>query len=305
MLNPNETRTYVSQGADSDSLEAEPASNDGFGSGHGESSLADGRQEDSERTARKMFLASEQPDLARGRRDRRDYRTGTITAGVIALSMLLGWMVGRAGWNMAVNRAQGPSPEVPEEVLAATPVTSYPLLVSPRAEELTDLAKPTRSAPISPPTNPAPKSKSKAAQPDGSLVMYERGEVVFRAAGPPKATSPSVDPGGVVQAGATGESDSLAASDPNLHPATDGHLLARVVPTYPEDARQQRIEGPVVLNALVGTDGSVRELTVISGNPQLVQAAADAVRQWRFQPHRLKGEPAEFETRITVNFSLR
>jgi TonB family protein len=302
MFKLNEGRTYVSDGADSDSLEAAPGSNDGLGSGHGEPSPADGTLGDSERMAQEMFRVSEQPDLASGRHD---YRTGTMTAGVIALSVLLGWMVGRAGWNMAVNRAQAQSPEVSEEVLAATPVTSYPLLVSPRAEELTDLAKPIRSAPILPPTNATPKSKNKAVQPDGALVMYESGEVVFGAAGPSKATSPTVNQGGAVQAGATGESDSPAASDPNLHPATDGHLLARVVPNYPEDARRQRIEGPVVLNALVGTDGSVRELKVISGNPQLVQAATEAVRQWRFQPHRLKGEPAEFETQITVNFSLR
>jgi protein TonB len=60
----------------------------------------------------------------------------------------------------------------------------------------------------------------------------------------------------------------------------------------------------VVMNAFVGSDGSVRELKVISGNPQLVEAATDAVRQWRFQPHHFKGKPADFETRITVNFSL-
>jgi periplasmic protein TonB len=59
-----------------------------------------------------------------------------------------------------------------------------------------------------------------------------------------------------------------------------------------------------VLNALVGTDGSVRKVEVISGNPQLVNAAADAVRQWRFRPHNLNGQPVEFETRITVNFQL-
>jgi TonB family protein len=128
---------------------------------------------------------------------------------------------------------------------------------------------------------------------------------VFRAAAPPEVTSPSANQGGVVHTEATGESDTPTASDPNFHSATNGYLLARVVPKYPEDAWQQRIEGPVVLNTLVGTDGSVRELKVISGNHELLQAAVDAVRQWRFQPHRLKGEPAEFETQITVNFSLR
>jgi len=55
---------------------------------------------------------------------------------------------------------------------------------------------------------------------------------------------------------------------------------------------------------LVGADGSVQELKVISGDPLLVQAATEAVRQWRFQPHRSKGESTGFETRITINFLL-
>ena len=88
-----------------------------------------------------------------------------------------------------------------------------------------------------------------------------------------------------------------------LHPPTR-YLLERVEPQYPEAARQQHIQGPVVLNVLVGTSGLVRQLKVISGDPQLVKAASEAVRQWRFKPHQLKGKTVEFETRITVNFAL-
>ncbi len=62
--------------------------------------------------------------------------------------------------------------------------------------------------------------------------------------------------------------------------------------------------GPVVLSALVGTDGAVRELKVVSGDPLLAKAATDAVRRWRFQPHRQNGRLVEFETQITVNFAL-
>jgi TonB family protein len=59
-----------------------------------------------------------------------------------------------------------------------------------------------------------------------------------------------------------------------------------------------------VLDTLVGRDGSVQEVKVISGDPELVQAAVTAVKQWRFQPPALEGNSGEFETRITVNFSL-
>jgi TonB family protein len=294
----DQTRTNVSGFPSSGSLESVPESNDV--SSHREHSLTDHVQAavDPEEMAREVFLGSAQEGLA-GRR--RDYRTGMLTAGVIGLSLLLGWMVGRAGWNMAVNQAQSQSPEVPEEVLAAT---QYSPPVPPRAEELPNLAPPTHTTPISPPpSSPAPKSKIESVQPDGSLVMYEHGRVIFRAA-PSQVTSSSAKSAGVVQAEVKGESDSPALPDQNLLPATNGYVVTRVVPPYPEEARQQHIQGPVVLNAVVGIDGSVHGIQVISGDPQLVQAAADAVRQWRFQPHVLKGKPADFETRITVNFSF-
>jgi protein TonB len=81
-------------------------------------------------------------------------------------------------------------------------------------------------------------------------------------------------------------------------------VLERVEPQYPEVALQRRIQGPVELKVLVGTDGLVRKLTTIGGDPLLVGAATDAVRQWRFKPHELNGKVVEFETRVTVNFAL-
>ena len=100
------------------------------------------------------------------------------------------------------------------------------------------------------------------------------------------------------------EDDSSIAADDAPSRVEKSYLVVRVEPEYPEAAKQQNIQGPVVLNALVGTDGSVRDLKVVSGNPELVKAATDAVRQWKFRPHLLKGQPTEFETRITVNFQL-
>ena len=89
-------------------------------------------------------------------------------------------------------------------------------------------------------------------------------------------------------------------------PAADAmeHLLQRIEPHYPEQARLQHIQGTVVLLARVGKDGNVRKLQALSGDPQLVMAAADAVRQWRFNPYTPKGQPIEFETEIPVNFTL-
>ncbi len=80
-----------------------------------------------------------------------------------------------------------------------------------------------------------------------------------------------------------------------------------VRPQYPEAARQLDIEGPVVLQAVIGTDGSVLAAQPSTGvnNPELVAAATNAVRQWRFTPALLNGVPVEVPTTITINFQLR
>ncbi len=83
-----------------------------------------------------------------------------------------------------------------------------------------------------------------------------------------------------------------------------GRLASRVEPVYPRIAIQARIAGEVRLDAVVGTDGRVRELHVLSGHPMLVQAAVDAVRQWIFQPTLLNGVPVEVSAPVTVTFRL-
>ena len=84
----------------------------------------------------------------------------------------------------------------------------------------------------------------------------------------------------------------------------DEYLIERVEPDYPESAREQHIQGPVVLAAMVGKDGAVEKLSTMSGDPQLAAAATDAVRQWRFKPFLRNGSPEEFQTQITVSFRL-
>lgn len=84
----------------------------------------------------------------------------------------------------------------------------------------------------------------------------------------------------------------------------EGSLIYRVQPAYPPMARQARIQGPVELRAIISKTGMIEHLTVKSGAPLLVRAAMDAVRQWRYRPYLLNGEPIEVETEITVNFVL-
>lgn len=81
-------------------------------------------------------------------------------------------------------------------------------------------------------------------------------------------------------------------------------LVNRVQPIYPPLARQTRISGTVRLHAIISKDGTIQSLEVVSGHPLLQQSALDAVRQWRYQPTLLNGEPVEVDTTIDVIFSL-
>jgi len=83
-----------------------------------------------------------------------------------------------------------------------------------------------------------------------------------------------------------------------------GLLIKKVQPPYPPLARQARIQGNVLLQALISKDGSIENLRLISGHPMLAPAALEAVKQWRYKPYFLNGEPVEVETQITVIFSL-
>ncbi len=85
---------------------------------------------------------------------------------------------------------------------------------------------------------------------------------------------------------------------------SEGNLIRKVQPLYPPLARSARIQGTVVLQAIISKQGSIENLKVLSGHPMLVSAAIDAVRQWRYQPYILNNEPVEVETQVTVNFSL-
>ena len=85
---------------------------------------------------------------------------------------------------------------------------------------------------------------------------------------------------------------------------TQGLLIRKIQPTYPPLARQARIQGSVLLQAEISKDGSIQNLRLISGHPMLAPAAIEAVKQWKYKPYILNGEPVEVETQITVNFTL-
>jgi len=84
----------------------------------------------------------------------------------------------------------------------------------------------------------------------------------------------------------------------------EANLIHDVPPVYPPEAGRKRVEGTVILLAVIGTDGAVKEVQVESGPSLLTQAAIDAVKQWRYKPYVLNGTSVEIDSRITINFTL-
>lgn len=85
---------------------------------------------------------------------------------------------------------------------------------------------------------------------------------------------------------------------------TRGLLIKRVDPEYPEKARRKRIQGTVVLHAVISKDGDIVDLSTVSGDALLVKSAMKAVRQWKYKPYMLNNQAVEVDTQILVNFTL-
>jgi periplasmic protein TonB len=124
-------------------------------------------------------------------------------------------------------------------------------------------------------------------------------------------------PGGVPGGSMGGVIGSVLSSTPTVAPkiatpqrvrvssgVVSGLLLRKVNPTYPPLARQARIQGVVILQAQISKEGNIQNLQLISGHPMLAPAAIEAVKQWKYKPYLLNGEPVEVETQVQVNFTL-
>ena len=84
----------------------------------------------------------------------------------------------------------------------------------------------------------------------------------------------------------------------------ESRLIRKVQPEYPPMARQIRLQGAVEFTAVIGKSGAIENLQLLHGHPLLVQAAEQAILQWRYKPTLLNGEPVEVVTNIVVNFTL-
>jgi TonB family protein len=82
-------------------------------------------------------------------------------------------------------------------------------------------------------------------------------------------------------------------------------LLQRVAPIYPSNALESRLQGQVLVNATIGRDGIPKDLKIIKGDERLVAAAVAAIRQWRYRPAMLGGQPIETQTVVTISFEIK
>jgi TonB family protein len=136
--------------------------------------------------------------------------------------------------------------------------------------------------------------------------------LITNGANPPVSLPPSFPVRPVPNGNGVAPCDSCPSSQPLPAPlrvkvgedVQAGRLIARLLPEYPPLAQQARIQGNVVLHAIIGIAGNVQELQVISGHPLLVKAALDAVERWRYEPAQLNGQPVQVDTTITVPFVL-
>jgi TonB family protein len=83
-----------------------------------------------------------------------------------------------------------------------------------------------------------------------------------------------------------------------------GRIVKKVSPQYPEEAKKAHIQGQVILDAIIGKTGDVEKLVIVSGPAELAPAAIEGVKQWKYHPYLVNGQPVEVKTRIDVNFTL-
>ena len=258
-----------------------------------------------------------------------DFVTFVLAAAVVACAMLLGTLVGvRLGWRRAAgvhgqgtksassaglntqNSAQNIPPQKGITRTGDEPGTNANSgSGSAGARNAKSTASEKKNAAGSTSTSAA--SSKESFPPAGSLLVYENGKEVFRmppaVEGEGTKAAPTNGSGG--QGATPGQVQRASALEPEriveLAPeVAEGSLLHRVEPEYPEEARQQGIQGAVVLEVRIGRDGAIQDVKLVSGQPLLADAAIAAVKQWRFKPRMVKGYPVEMQTRVTLNFRM-
>jgi periplasmic protein TonB len=206
-----------------------------------------------------------------------------------------------------------PASQSPDVTLSTAPDASD----SDESADNAPAATPTSKKAVSPPaTKPAPATST--SKPAPTPLVVQGGKVSSLAAKPAPATAADSPAPTVIGIAVPGSSapplnlvgGSTAAAKPVLEKlnisqgVSQGLLIRKVNPVYPRNALAMRIEGTVELMATISKSGNISSVKVLSGDSQLTEAAADAVKQWKYKPYLLNGEPVEIQTQVTINFRL-
>ena len=236
-----------------------------------------------------------------------------------------------SGGRLRTNRGKTTTISFVLQVLLVGVLVLIPLIFTealPKQQLMTFLVAPPPPPPPPPPPAAAPVKVIKQVQSDlvnGQLrtptKIPEKVQMIKEEEAPPPDMSAGGVvggvPGGVPGGQMGGVIGGIISSTPVAVPkvatpqrvrvslgVSQGLLIKKVQPTYPPLARQARIQGKVLLQAEISKDGTIENLRLISGHPMLAPAAIEAVKQWRYKPYMLNGEPVAVETQVEVNFTL-
>lgn len=196
-----------------------------------------------------------------------------VIAVAIALGVALGWRGVGKGLRFHVNTPTTTS---------QPPAANKP---APATEQNSSTNNsPAESQPVEPSAEIAPSATNQTQTPSGGLVVTQNGKVIYQMS--PTHRAPASSP-----------REPSNATSPS-------RLIHRVEPEYPVEARAKHVQGEVVLEVQVLGEGKIGNIDVIQGDPLLTDAAIQAVKQWRYQPYFVDGQPFETQTRITIKFTL-
>jgi periplasmic protein TonB len=200
--------------------------------------------------------------------------------------------------------APGPPPPIPASE-SVTPATAAPSTPSTVKKPSTSRASSAKDSHTSPP--PMISATDRAVLPPLEVEVVAGNQRLPLAA---SNSSVKVDmqPGTVASAGQANAPASVPSGDSDAHVSLSPNISERVTrpvqPDYPLLAKQMKVQGAVVLQALIDKAGHIEDLRVVSGPTILAAAAREAVKQWQFKPYYQSGQAVETEARITVNFTI-
>jgi TonB family protein len=245
-----------------------------------------------------------------------------LTLVVMTSALLVGWMLGHAGREPVTVESKvksgTPSAAATSQTgpIRATSNVLVPVgqiakengpapVPVPSPSNATSNAKNAPTQALAPPRASKAKRASDETSADG-VVLYEEKGLASQIQQSQPSSESAKNPAAKTWVRDATTKESNVSTHPVLIPEeiANTHLVQRVEPQYPERAREQHIQGRVVLAVVVSEQGAVEGLGQVSGDPQLVLAAADAVRQWRFKPLLHNGQPVKFESRIMLDFVL-